>query len=161
MSRGELYFTFTTREQRVYGSTVGANSHHHPPLRRPHLAQAGDSPSLGRPAAGSRYPMGWLWGSSLSAEEKASLRRRCASAVAAHRNCVAANGAAAAEACRNLEVSVLDCKATVVCPEAAAEHGRCLHSLVETGKYQGKRDCDAAIAAMRKCLRRKGVDLRA
>lgn len=156
--------------------------------------------------------MGWLWGSSLSAEEKASLRRRCASAVAAHRNCVAANGAAAAEACRNLEVSVLDCKATVVCPEAAAEHGRCLHSLVETGKYQasrptpptptpaahelrhqpptptslslththtspshprsladapagrfaqGKRDCDAAIAAMRKCLRRKGVDLRA
>mmetsp|Transcript_12413 Transcript_12413/g.34848 ORF Transcript_12413/g.34848 Transcript_12413/m.34848 type:complete len:103 (-) Transcript_12413:84-392(-) len=101
--------------------------------------------------------MGFLWGKPAAAkEELASIQRRCAATVAAHRSCLAANGGAPGP-CHALEVAGVSCKAGVCCPDEYEEHSRCFNSLVTTGKYEGRRDCEASVAAMRKCLKARRV----
>mmetsp|Transcript_1872 Transcript_1872/g.4437 ORF Transcript_1872/g.4437 Transcript_1872/m.4437 type:complete len:105 (+) Transcript_1872:95-409(+) len=98
------------------------------------------------------------WNAKISEQESESISRRCGSLERALHNCFAANGTDS-RACVPLEINLIDCKSKVCCERESAEHSRCYHSLVETGEYLGRKDCNPAVEAMRKCLRRKGVEV--
>jgi hypothetical protein len=98
------------------------------------------------------WPFG---GRGVDEETRARLDRKCGLALAALRNCRAANGAAAASACSQLEESVVFCHAEVAAPDAAAAYQHCFMKAANAGAGAAvPARCAKEAAAMRKSLRR-------
>jgi hypothetical protein len=77
--------------------------------------------------------------------------------VATLHNCRAANGANPS-ACASLEAQVVHCHAEALCPAAAADYVRCFKRVVGGAGELQYSACDGQLRAMRKCLRRRGLD---
>jgi hypothetical protein len=89
----------------------------------------------------------------LSVAESDRLARKCKSLATAYRKCHRANPSQP-QACSNLETSLVTCFASDLCPEAAEAHQKCYMSLMNTGGYHGKHDCEQYVAAMKSCLQK-------
>lgn len=89
----------------------------------------------------------------LSVADEHRLARKCKSLSQAYARCHKANPSNEA-ACNNLQTSLVMCYAADLCKEAAAAHERCYMSVINTGRYQGKMDCEETVQAMKDCLRK-------
>lgn len=89
----------------------------------------------------------------LSTADEHRLSRKCKSLSHAYARCHKANPNDA-QACNNLQTSLVMCYAQDLCKEAAAAHERCYMSLINTGRYQGKMHCDETVQQMKDCLKR-------
>lgn len=87
-------------------------------------------------------------------QQVAVTRARCSKTETAYRGCVKANPDDAKGACDKLEYSVIHCYALQLCEAEAKEHMKCVRKLVNAGSVNGRRDCNASIAAMRTCLKK-------
>jgi hypothetical protein len=88
----------------------------------------------------------------VSPEEYDRIQRKCKPLLVAYQRCQKANPGDP-KACSNLDTSLVTCYAKQLVTDAAQEHERCFMSLMNTGGYKGKHNCDAYVEAMRKGLK--------
>ncbi|KIZ02298.1 hypothetical protein MNEG_5659 [Monoraphidium neglectum] len=96
--------------------------------------------------------------SKISAQEEARIAKKCVARRTAYYGCVAANKADP-KACERLEAALVMCTASELasCKEASGEHERCFTSLMNTGRYNGRRDCTVELDALKAALKRHGA----
>jgi hypothetical protein len=100
---------------------------------------------------------GFFWpGSAVPQEELQRLQKKSKAISTALERCRRAN-VDNPGACNNLDTSLVTSYAEELCRPDFEEHKRCYSALLNTGGYNGLRDCDASVAAMQQCLRKRGV----
>ena len=98
----------------------------------------------------------WFWprGQTLSDEQIKEVKRKATSVRRAYSSCLKCNSSRP-EACRGLEVRLLESYAQHCCQEQADAFRACYSSVFETD--QDPAVCEPYIKAMQKCLKRKGL----
>eukprot|EP00878_Enallax_costatus_P007600 GHUV01007957.1.p1 GENE.GHUV01007957.1~~GHUV01007957.1.p1 ORF type:complete len:106 (+),score=15.06 GHUV01007957.1:424-741(+) len=91
--------------------------------------------------------------SKLTPADEQRLGKKCKTLSTTYQKCHKANPTKPS-ACSNLETSLVMCYAGDLCKDAYAAHEKCYMSLMNTGYYQGKRDCDETVNAMKMCLKK-------
>ena len=99
----------------------------------------------------------WFWGRSEALPDEAvrDIQKKCAPVRRAYASCLKSNQDRP-EPCRGLEVRLLESYAKHCCPEDAAKFRDC-YEAVFAGEVQDMSVCEPHIAAMKKCLKRKGL----
>jgi hypothetical protein len=101
----------------------------------------------------------WPWssaGSSVSAYERDSARKKCKSLHQALVNCNKANSPDDHKACRSLYVSLVECTSNILCTGYAKQHRECYVKLMgAAGNHQSIKACDIYVTMMEECLRKK------
>eukprot|EP00879_Flechtneria_rotunda_P010011 GHRR01010467.1.p1 GENE.GHRR01010467.1~~GHRR01010467.1.p1 ORF type:complete len:108 (+),score=13.84 GHRR01010467.1:237-560(+) len=89
----------------------------------------------------------------LSTADEHRLARKCKSLSTAYSKCHKANPNNA-KACNNLETSLVMCYAADLCKPESDAHQKCYMSLMNTGRYKGKMDCEETVNAMKLGLKK-------
>jgi hypothetical protein len=106
----------------------------------------------------ARLMLGFLFGSSASADDRKTIERKCGARSTAVKQCLLANPNGPAWACDAFAQDLDLCRGRVVCADAARAFDRCAHSVVNhKGVKADTPDCGGALKKLRACLRRKRV----